>query len=109
MLLIIQSWLLKFELLGGLLFVTWCKTVFMELKNKALLQTKAFINNRWVAVRAEKTFKVLNPANGAVIANVADCTSTETEMAIKAAYKAFPLWKNKTAKERGALMRKLML
>ncbi len=78
----------------------------MELKNKALLQTNAFINNRWVAARAEKTFKVLNPANGSVITNVADCTPTETEMAIKAAHKAFPLWKNKTAKERGALMRK---
>lgn len=78
----------------------------MELKNKALLQTNAFINNRWVAVRAGKTFKVLNPANGSVITNVADCTPIETEMAIKAAHKAFPLWKSKTAKERGALMRK---
>lgn len=78
----------------------------MKLENSNLLQTQSFINNKWVSARSGKTFKVLNPANGEVVANVADCTQAETEVAIKAADKAFPLWKNKTAKERGALMRK---
>ncbi|MCY7420976.1 MAG: NAD-dependent succinate-semialdehyde dehydrogenase [Chitinophagaceae bacterium] len=78
----------------------------MVLQNSALLQTQSFINNKWVAARSGKTFKVLNPANGAVVANVAECTEAETEAAIKAASKAFVLWRKKTAKERGALMRK---
>ena len=57
----------------------------MELQNGALLQTQSFINNKWVSARSGKTFKVLNPANGEVVANVADCTQAETEVAIKAA------------------------
>ena len=78
----------------------------MELQNGALLQNQSFINNKWIAARSGKTFKVLNPANGEVVANVADCTAAETEMAIQAASKAFFVWKRKTAKERGATMRK---
>ena len=78
----------------------------MQLLNPQLLQNKSFINNNWIYAQSGKTFEVTNPANGEVITNAADCSAKETELAIEAAAKAFPLWSKKTAKERSAIMRK---
>ena len=78
----------------------------MQLQNSSLLQTQSFINNKWVQAKSGKTFKVLNPANGEVVANVADCTAIETEQAVKGANAAFPLWRSTTAKERSDLLRR---
>lgn len=41
---------------------------------------------------------VLNPANGKLIGSVPDMDATDTENAIKVAYKAFQSWKETTAK-----------
>jgi succinate-semialdehyde dehydrogenase/glutarate-semialdehyde dehydrogenase len=49
---------------------------------------------------------VLNPADGSVIAEVADLGASETKVAIEAAHRAFPAWAARTAKERGAILRK---
>jgi len=78
----------------------------MQLSNKELLQKLSFINNEWTEAQGGKTFEVTNPANGEVITKVADCGALETEQAIHAASKAFIAWRQKTAKERSALMRK---
>lgn len=78
----------------------------MELKNKNLLQTRAFINNQWEPSIDGNTFAVTNPANGNNIASVANCGEEETLQAIQAANKAFKQWSKITAKERAALMRK---
>ena len=76
----------------------------IKLKNKDLLKTGSYINGTWLDT--EKTFDVVNPANGKVLAKVSDCGSNETQQAIQAAQKAFPEWAAKTAKERAALLKK---
>ncbi|WP_454717721.1 NAD-dependent succinate-semialdehyde dehydrogenase [Caulobacter segnis] len=69
-----------------------------------LVETEAFIDGLWIEGGA--TFEVLNPADGTVIANVADLGAGETRVAIEAAHRAFPTWAARTAKERGAILRK---
>ncbi len=76
----------------------------MKLNNQKLLTDKAFINGGWVS--GSKQFDVTNPSTGEVIARVADMGKGETDKAIAAADKAFPLWAAKTAKERGAILKK---
>lgn len=67
---------------------------------------KAFINGEWVAASSGKTFEVVNPANGKVIGSVPDMDAADTEKAVQVAYKAFQSWKETTAKERAALLRR---
>ncbi len=69
-----------------------------------LVETEAFIDGLWI--EGDATFEVLNPADGTVIANVADLGAGETRVAIEAAHRAFPIWAAKTAKERGAILRR---
>ena len=69
-----------------------------------LVETAAFIDGLWI--EADLTFEVLNPADGSVIARVADLGASETKVAIEAAHRAFPAWAARTAKDRGAILRK---
>ena len=69
-----------------------------------LVETAALIDGLWI--EAERTFEVLNPADGAVIAQVADLGASETKLAIEAAHRAFPAWAARTAKDRGAILRR---
>ncbi|PTS87528.1 MULTISPECIES: NAD-dependent succinate-semialdehyde dehydrogenase [unclassified Caulobacter] len=69
-----------------------------------LIETRAFIDGQWIA--AEATFEVVNPADGNVIAEVADLGAAETRTAITAAHRAFPAWAARTAKDRGAILRR---
>jgi len=69
-----------------------------------LVETEAFIDGLWI--EGDATFEVLNPADGTVIANVADLGAGETRVAIEAAHRAFPTWAAKTAKERGVILRR---
>ncbi len=69
-----------------------------------LVETAALIDGLWI--EAERTFEVLNPADGAVIAQVADLGASETKLAIDAAHRAFPAWAARTAKDRGAILRR---
>ena len=69
-----------------------------------LVETEALIDGLWI--EGDKTFEVLNPADGTVIAEVADLGAGDTRVAIEAAHRAFPTWAAKTAKERGAILRR---
>ncbi len=71
---------------------------------QSLLFTHIFIDNEWCD--AGNSFEVHNPANGLVIASVADATAADAERAIQAAAAAFPSWSNTPAKERAAILRK---
>jgi succinate-semialdehyde dehydrogenase/glutarate-semialdehyde dehydrogenase len=68
-----------------------------------LVETAAFIDGLWI--ESQTTFEVTNPADGSVIAEVADLGASETLIAIEAAHRAFPAWAARTAKERGAILR----
>ena len=73
-----------------------------QLADPALLKTSAYINGAWV--NGEGTFDVHDPATGKTIASVANLTQQVAGIAIDAANKAWPLWRDKTAKERAAIL-----
>ena len=75
----------------------------MQLNDPKLLRTDAYIDGKWVA--ANKRFAVTNPANGEVIAEVADLGASDVTAAIDAAVPAQKAWAKKTAKERAMVMR----
>ncbi len=72
------------------------------LQDSEFFKTGYLVNGEWR--QADTTFDVLNPATGEVIAQVAKAGKKETQEAIKAASKAFPAWREKTAKERATLL-----
>ena len=72
------------------------------LQDNDLFQTGYLVNGEWQQLNS--TFDVLNPATGEVVAKVAKAGKKETEQAIAAAAKAFPLWRAKTAKARSELL-----
>ncbi len=76
----------------------------MELKNKKLFQTGAFIDGEWI--ENGKTFEVVDPGTQEVIANVTEAGVPETERAIEAADRAFKSFRKTTALERSLLLRR---
>jgi hypothetical protein len=76
------------------------------LKDPSLLVEQAYIAGEWVNAADGKTFAVINPARGDVIANVADMTREDARRAIEVADKARHEWAARTGKERAAIMRK---
>lgn len=77
----------------------------MNLSDNALLRAQAFIGGKWQDADDSTTYPVSNPANGAQIADVANCGADETQRAIAAASDALPGWRAKTAKERAVILR----
>jgi succinate-semialdehyde dehydrogenase/glutarate-semialdehyde dehydrogenase len=72
---------------------------------KSLLRDACYINGQWVQADSKESFAVTNPFNGSVIGLVPECGTAETRRAISAAHSAWPLWREKTAKERAAYLR----
>ncbi len=77
----------------------------MDLKNKNLLKSNAYINGSWVNAHSRKTFDVYNPFDSSLLATVSDCGQAETAEAIEAASNAFAIWKNYSADKRSKLLR----
>ncbi|MFZ4212768.1 aldehyde dehydrogenase family protein, partial [Pantoea endophytica] len=73
-----------------------------SLQQHELFKTGYFADGQWH--NASATFEVTNPATGEVIANVAKAGQQETEQAIAAAQRAFPAWRDKTAKARAEIL-----
>ena len=71
-----------------------------------LLRDAGYINGVWTAGGATKTFDVLNPATGEVLATLPDMGAAETTAAIDAAYIAQVAWAARPAKERAVTLRK---
>ena len=74
------------------------------LNDSLLLKTNALIDGEWVA--APSRFAVNDPATGLRLADVANLGPDQTHTALDAANKAWPAWRSKTAKERGAILMK---
>ncbi len=70
---------------------------------------KLFINGEWVPARSGKTFDVINPATGQVIAKAAAGDAADIDLAVKAARKAFESgpWPSMPPSARAKLMWKL--
>ncbi|MDX1366064.1 NAD-dependent succinate-semialdehyde dehydrogenase [Pseudomonas sp.] len=77
----------------------------MQLTDLNLLRDQAYIDGQWIEADDKARFAVSNPANGELIANVAALGKDETARAIDAAEAAWPAWRDKTAKERSAVLR----
>lgn len=73
---------------------------------KTLLCRQAFIGGQWTDATTRKTFDVTNPATGELIGPVPDMDRGDAARAIEAAYAAWPAWREKTVKERSALLKK---
>ncbi|CAD5255104.1 MULTISPECIES: NAD-dependent succinate-semialdehyde dehydrogenase [unclassified Imperialibacter] len=71
-----------------------------------LIRTESYVNGQWVRAASRKTFDVINPATGEVLAAVTDMGREDTRKAIEAANSAWPAYRDLTAKERSALLRK---
>jgi aldehyde dehydrogenase (NAD+) len=71
------------------------------------LQTRLLIDGQWVDGVAGGVIAVENPYNGAKIADVAEATAADVDLAVEAAQRAFPAWRALAAHERGRLLLKL--
>ena len=78
----------------------------MDLNDPKLLRTDSYVNGAWTKAKGDKRFAVTNPANGAVIAEVADLGAAEVTAAIDAAVPAQKEWAARTAKDRAMVLRK---
>ena len=67
---------------------------------------KMFINGEWVSADSGKTRDIFNPANGELVATVADGGVEETRRAVDAAAAAFPAWSRTSQFQRAALLNK---
>jgi phenylacetaldehyde dehydrogenase len=67
---------------------------------------RQLINGRWVAAASGKTFDVFNPADGSVIARVAEGDLEDINRAVSAARRAFESgpWSRMTPRDRGKLL-----
>ena len=74
----------------------------LKLNDPSLLVSNAYIGGVWTEAANRKA--VHNPANGALIAEVADVGVAGARAAIDAAAAAFPAWSAKTARERSAIL-----
>ncbi|RZI92815.1 MAG: NAD-dependent succinate-semialdehyde dehydrogenase, partial [Variovorax sp.] len=79
----------------------------LKLKDPTLLCQQAYIAGEWVDADDGGTVDVTNPANGQTIGTVPMCGTDETVRAIEAAEVAQRAWRDVTAKERSAVLRKL--
>ncbi|MGV1794705.1 NAD-dependent succinate-semialdehyde dehydrogenase [Rhizobium sp. A37_96] len=70
------------------------------------LRAAGYINGAWTAGGATKTFDVVNPATGEMLASLPDMGAAETTAAIDAAYIAQVAWAARPAKERAVILRK---
>lgn len=76
----------------------------MKLKNPKLFRQQNYINGKWVDAKDGSCFDVHNPFDNQKIGSVPKMGSIETKEAIDAAHETFTSWKNKTAKERAAII-----
>uniref|UniRef100_A0A8R1I8F3 Aldedh domain-containing protein n=1 Tax=Caenorhabditis japonica TaxID=281687 RepID=A0A8R1I8F3_CAEJA len=80
------------------------------LANLTPQHTGIFINNEFVPAKSGKTFETINPANGKVIAQVAEGDKADVDIAVKAARNAFRVgseWRRLDASQRGVLLNRL--
>ncbi|KAH8892190.1 aldehyde dehydrogenase [Thozetella sp. PMI_491] len=70
-------------------------------------ETRLFINNEFVPGKANKTFKLFNPATEEEICSVHEASAEDVDAAVDAAQAAFLAWSELSAHERAAPMAKL--
>lgn len=78
----------------------------INISDKDLYKTGAFINGDWLESDDQSTYSVNNPATGEIIAEVSNCGFAETNRAIDAAESARAGWVKLSIKERAGILRR---
>ena len=78
----------------------------MQISDQGLLRTQAYVDGQWIDADSGETLAVIDPATGKTIAQIAKCGTAETHRAISAAERALVSWRQKTGKERAAVLRR---
>lgn len=79
----------------------------IALSDPGLFRQDCYINGTWVTTAdAGAVIPVDNPATGEIIGTVPKLGAAETRKAIDAAARAFPAWRERTAKERAVVIRR---
>ena len=78
----------------------------MKLKDASLLRTQSYINGEWVGASDGRSFTVHNPADGSLIAEVADLGAADVTRAIDLAVPAQKAWAATPAKTRAMILRR---
>ena len=73
----------------------------------SLYQPGSYINGQWHTSK-DNLFEIKNPATGEVVDQLANANSIDANNAVEAAYLALPCWREKPAKERANLLRKVV-
>jgi Aldehyde dehydrogenase family len=81
-------------------------SIGVPLRDPALFRQSCYVDGAWIGAKSGVTIAVDNPATGETLGTVPKCGAAETRDAIAAAKRAFPAWRDRTAKERAAVMRK---
>ena len=66
-----------------------------------------YIGGEWRDASDGATFEVTNPANGEHLAYCAEATAEDVDAAVKAAWAAFPAWKNVQPQDRADILLKI--
>jgi len=78
----------------------------MKLKDPSLLRSQAYINGAWIDAADGRVFAVNNPADGSLIAEVADLGADSITAAIDAAVPSQKAWAATPAKTRAMILRR---
>src|SRR5215469_858710 len=68
------------------------------------MQARLFIGGQFTDGLAGRVIDVINPADGSLLAQVAEAGSEDIDRAVEAARRAFPAWAARPAAERGRLL-----
>ena len=77
-----------------------------RLKNQSLFREEGLIDGSWSISDSKQTLLVQNPATGEKLGTIPNMGAQETRRAILAAKNAWRGWREKTARERGVILRR---
>ncbi len=78
----------------------------LNLRDPELFRQQCYLDGKWENAEDGTALEVHNPATGTLLGSVPKMGAAETRRAIAAANAAWPLWRRKTAAERGRLLRR---
>ena len=78
----------------------------MQLNDTDLLRERCLIDGEWALATDGAVFAVRNPASQQRLAAVPDCGAAQTLLAVDAANRAWPAWRQRSAHERSALLKR---
>ncbi len=78
-----------------------------NIANKLKNVYSLFIGGEWKPASDGSLYTSINPANGEALAQCAEATREDVDLAIKAAWKAYPAWKKVEKNEKAAILEKI--